>query len=168
MSINTVLLLGNVPRCICPLPTCMKSICEQKSKHSSMTSPNVNIPQLQCVSMYLEVYLSLSVNKLLNKLPLILLCLSRIDNSLFDGHVDAKTILPWSNSRNYIGFRENIYYFMVDPNSKHLYRMSWDTYNHEAQRALRLSPLQSSTNSHVSLYSILPLTSIFPYFPRHY
>ncbi len=48
ISIDTVLLLGNVPRPVCPLPTCMKSMREQKSKHS-MTSPNVNIPQLHWV-----------------------------------------------------------------------------------------------------------------------
>ncbi len=41
-----VLLLGNVPRCVCLLPTCMKSTREQKSEHSSTTSPKVNIPQL--------------------------------------------------------------------------------------------------------------------------
>ncbi len=43
MSINTVLLLGNVPRCVCPLPTCMKSMREQKSKHSSTTSHQTSI-----------------------------------------------------------------------------------------------------------------------------
>ncbi len=40
----------------------------------------------------------------------------------------------------------------------------WDTCNREAQCTLRLSPLQSSTNSCVSLHSILPLTSLFAYF----
>jgi hypothetical protein len=44
------------------------------------------------VSMCLKVYLN--VNKLFNKLPLILLCLIRIDDNVFDSHVKAKTILP--------------------------------------------------------------------------
>jgi hypothetical protein len=47
---------------------------------------------LQCVSMCLKVYQS--VNKLLNKIPLLLLCLIRIDDSLFDSRVKAKRILP--------------------------------------------------------------------------
>jgi hypothetical protein len=46
----------------------------------------------QCVSMCIKVYLS--VNKLLNKLQLILHCIIRIDDSLFDSRVKAKTILP--------------------------------------------------------------------------
>ncbi len=36
--------------------------------------------------------------------------------------------------------------------------------NHEAQCTLRLSPLQSSTDSCIYLHSILPLTSLFAYF----
>ena len=37
--------------------------------------------------------------------------------------------------------------------------LSWDTDNQEAQRTLRLSALWSSTNSFMSLLSILPHTS---------
>jgi hypothetical protein len=69
----------NVSQCV--------SMCLNVSQCVSMCH-NVS----QCVSMYFEVYLSL--NKLLNKLPLILLCLIRIDDSLFDSRVNAKTIVP--------------------------------------------------------------------------